>query len=97
MPSELKTERHGSILVLTIGDPATRNTLCEQLLAAGIAGSIPAIILRGDGPHFGAGEDLLLAERLTTMAPKALASAKELLHQPPGKISPGRWNPRGAI
>jgi hypothetical protein len=36
MSSELKTARQGRTLVLTLSDPATRNTLSEQLVAAGI-------------------------------------------------------------
>ena len=36
MPSELLTEREGAVLILTISDPATRNTLSAQVLAAGI-------------------------------------------------------------
>ena len=36
MPSELQTERRGTTLVLTISDPASRNTLSAQVIAAGI-------------------------------------------------------------
>ena len=36
MPSEMRSERAGSTLVLTMSDPATRNTLSEQLFAAGV-------------------------------------------------------------
>ena len=72
MPSELLTEREDAILVLTISDPPTRNTLSAQVLAAGIellgvAESDPgvsAVILRGDGGHFCAGGNVRgLAER----------------------------------
>jgi enoyl-CoA hydratase/carnithine racemase len=66
MSSELKTERHGSTLVLTLSDPATRNTLSEQLVSAGIEAlnvaetnaELRAVILRGDGAHFCAGGNL---------------------------------------
>ena len=66
MSSELKTERHGSTLVLTLSDPATRNTLSEQLVSAGIEAlnvaeadaDLRAVILRGDGSHFCAGGNL---------------------------------------
>jgi len=61
------------VLVLTLSDPATRNTLSKQAIAAGIealnvAESDPAIrsvVLRGDGEHFCAGGNLqrLLASR----------------------------------
>jgi len=66
MSSELKTERHGSTLVLTLSDPATRNTLSEQLISAGVEAlnvaesnsEVRAIVLRGDGAHFCAGGNL---------------------------------------
>jgi enoyl-CoA hydratase/carnithine racemase len=66
MSSELKTERQGSTLVLTLSDPATRNTLSEQLVSAGIEAlnvaesndEIRAVVLRGDGGHFCAGGNL---------------------------------------
>ena len=63
MPSELRTERRGTTLVLTISDPGTRNTLSAQVIAAGIEAlgvsetsrDVRAVVLRGDGAHFCAG------------------------------------------
>ena len=63
MPSELLTERRGTTLVLTISDPATRNTLSAQVIAAaiealGVAESDPevrCVVLQGAGGHFCAG------------------------------------------
>jgi enoyl-CoA hydratase/carnithine racemase len=60
MPSELLTEREGAALLLTISDPATRNTLSAQVLSAGIEAlgvaesdeQVAAVILRGSGAHF---------------------------------------------
>jgi len=72
MPSELLTEREGAALLLTISDPATRNTLSAQVLSAGIEAlgvaesdeQIAAVILRGSGAHFCAGGNVQgLAER----------------------------------
>jgi enoyl-CoA hydratase/carnithine racemase len=72
MPSELLTERDGAVLVLTISDPATRNTLSAQVLSAGIETlgvaeadpQIASVVLRGDGAHFCAGGNVRgLAER----------------------------------
>jgi len=72
MPSELLTERRGAVLVLTISDPATRNTLSSQVLAAGIESlgvaesdpQVGAVVLRGAGDHFCAGGNVRgLAER----------------------------------
>jgi enoyl-CoA hydratase/carnithine racemase len=70
MPSELLTERHQNTLVLTLSDPATRNTLSPQACAAGIEAlavaesdeTIRCVVLRGDGSHFCSGGDL---QRLT--------------------------------
>src|SRR5437868_6091993 len=36
MPSELLTSREGSTLILTLSDPATRNTLSPQVYSAGV-------------------------------------------------------------
>lgn len=66
MPSEMRSERVGSTLVLTMSDPATRNTLSEQLFAAGIEAlavaesdaEVRCIVLQGDGGHFCAGGNI---------------------------------------
>ena len=66
MPSELITERRGTTLILTISDPPTRNTLSNQVIAAGIEAlgaaesndEIGAVVLRGDGDTFCAGGNL---------------------------------------
>lgn len=66
MPSELHAERREGTLVLTISDPPSRNTLSEQVFAAGVEAldvaeadaSVRCIVLRGDGAHFCAGSDL---------------------------------------
>ncbi|HET6599635.1 MAG TPA: enoyl-CoA hydratase-related protein, partial [Burkholderiaceae bacterium] len=66
MPSELLTERQGAVLVLTLSDPATRNTLSHQAIAAGIEAlnvaesdaSVRSVVLRGDGAHFCSGGNL---------------------------------------
>jgi enoyl-CoA hydratase/carnithine racemase len=63
MPSELLSERRGSALVLTISDPATRNTLSAQVIAAGIEAlgvaesnpEIRCVVVQGAGSHFCAG------------------------------------------
>jgi enoyl-CoA hydratase/carnithine racemase len=66
MTSELRTERRGTTLVLTISDPPTRNTLSPQVVAAGIEAlgaseskdDVRAVVIRGDGAHFCAGGNL---------------------------------------
>ena len=71
MPSELKTERRASTLVLTLSDPATRNALSPQVYAAGVEALATAeadpdlrvVILTGDGGHFSAGGNLSASNR----------------------------------
>lgn len=66
MPAELLTERRGATMILTLSDPATRNTLSPQVYAAGIEAlntadaddSLRCVVLRGDGEHFCSGGDL---------------------------------------
>ena len=72
MAAELLSERRGSTLILTLSDPATRNTLSPQLVAAAITAlaqaaadqAVRCVVLRGDGATFCAGGNLQgLAER----------------------------------
>lgn len=66
MPSELQAQRQGPALVLTIRDPATRNSLSPQVYAAAVealnlaetAPEVRAVVWRGDGAHFCSGGDL---------------------------------------
>ena len=66
MASELLIERRGPALVLTISDPATRNTLSPGVYEAGVPAlrqaaadpAVRAVVWRGDGTHFCAGGDL---------------------------------------
>jgi enoyl-CoA hydratase/carnithine racemase len=89
MPSELLTERDGAVLVLTLSDPATRNTLSHQALVAGIetldvAESDPqvrAVVLRGDGAHFCAGGNLNGLVERRRAGPPAQVRMIDLLHQ----------------
>ncbi len=89
MSSELKSERYGSTLVLTLSDPATRNTLSEQLVAAAVEAlnvaesndDVKTVVLRGDGANFCAGGNLQgLAQRRQT-GPHAQVQMLEHLHQ----------------
>lgn len=89
MPAELLTERDHGVLVLTLSDPATRNTLSHQVIAAGIealnvAESDPqlrCVVLRGAGGHFCAGGNLqgLLERRRAGVS--AQVQMLEHLHQ----------------
>lgn len=63
MPSELLTDRHGAVLVLTLRDPASRNSLSRQLVSAfaealDIAESDPqvrCVVVHGAGADFCSG------------------------------------------
>ena len=88
MPSELLTERRGGVLVLTISDPASRNTLSQQVISAGIEAlnvaeadtELRCVVLRGDGAHFCAGGNLQgLLERRQS-GPEAQARMLDHLH-----------------
>jgi len=89
MASELKSERQGSTLVLTLSDPGTRNTLSEQLFAAGIEAlnvaesnaDVRSVILRGDGAHFCAGGNLQGLAARRQAGPPAQRAMLDRLHQ----------------
>lgn len=88
MPSELLTERHGATLVLTISDPATRNTLSPQLYAAGIEAlgvaesdpEVRCVVLRGDGAHFCSGGNLQRLAHTRTIGPEEQRQSVDRFH-----------------
>ena len=88
MPSELLTERQDRTLVLTISDPATRNTLSPQVYAAGIEAletsefdtGVRCIILRGDGNHFCSGGNLQRLAHTRTIGPHEQHASVERFH-----------------
>src|SRR5262245_17175311 len=88
MPSELLTERHGGTLVLTLSDPATRNTLSPQASAAGIEAlnvaegddSVRCVVLRGDGAHFCSGGNLQRLAHTRTIGPQEQHKSVERFH-----------------
>ncbi len=87
MPCELSTERHDTTLVLTLSDPANRNTLSPQACAAGIEALLGAgdddavrvVVLRGDGRHFCAGPDDVDADGLAALVDAVRASPKPVI------------------
>ncbi len=89
MTAALLSERHGAALVLTLSDPATRNTLSHEVIAAAIEAlnraeadpDIRAVLLCGAGGHFCAGGNLQgLLERRRS-GPPAQVRMLEHLHQ----------------
>jgi enoyl-CoA hydratase/carnithine racemase len=89
MPSEMLTERVGSVLVLTISDPATRNTLSHQVIAAGIEAlgvaeadaEVRCVVVRGEGTHFCAGGNLQGLIERRAAGPAVQHQMLEHLHQ----------------
>jgi enoyl-CoA hydratase/carnithine racemase len=85
MPSEMLTERHGATLILTLSDPATRNSLSPQACAAGIEAlnqaeadsQVRCVVLRGDGAHFCAGGNLQRIGNARRESPEAQALSME--------------------
>ena len=66
MPSSLKTERQGRVLVLTLDDPATRNSLgwdlfddfAKVVTLAGADDGLGAIVVTGAGGYFSSGGNI---------------------------------------
>jgi enoyl-CoA hydratase/carnithine racemase len=89
MSARMISERDGSTLVLTLSDPASRNSLSPQACAAGVealghAESDPAlrcIVLRGDGEHFCAGGNVPRLAAARQGAPEQQAQSMEHLLQ----------------
>lgn len=89
MPAQLLTERIGSTQVLTLSDPATRNTLSHSVIAAGIEAlnraegdtDIRCVVLRGDGAHFCAGGNLQGLLERRRAGPPAQVKMLEHLNQ----------------
>jgi len=89
MSSELKTVRHGRTLVMTLSGPATRNTLSEQLITAGIEAlnvaesddEVRAVVLRGEGEHFCAGGNLRRLAARRQAGGSVQAEVIDRLHQ----------------
>ena len=82
------TERQGSTLVLTLSDPASRNSLSPQASAAGLealerAGADPevrCVVLRGDGEHFCGGGNLPRLLGVRDGEPAVQVESMRLLH-----------------
>lgn len=102
MPSELLTQRHGATLVLTLSDPATRNTLSPQASAAGVEAlnvaesseEIRCVVLRGDGAHFCSGGNLQRLAHTRTIGPDEQRQSIERFH---GLIEALRTFPKPVI
>ena len=66
MASQMLTEQRDGTLILTLSDPATRNSLSPQASAAALEAlaraeadpEVRCVVLRGDGDHFCGGGNL---------------------------------------
>jgi enoyl-CoA hydratase/carnithine racemase len=89
MPSELRTERRDTTLLLTISDPKTRNSLSEQVYAAGIEAlnvadsdpDIRCVVLQGEGQNFCAGGDIDRLARRRSEDPSTSRQTVQRFHR----------------
>ena len=88
MPSELLSSRSAEALILTLTDPATRNTLSPQVYTAAVEAlnmaesdpGVRVVIVRGDGEQFCAGGDLNRITALRQQGPQAQSESIALFH-----------------
>lgn len=88
MASQMLTERRGSTLVLTLSDPATRNSLSPLVSAAALEALdraeadplVRCVVLRGDGEHFCGGGNLPRLLGVRDGAPQPQLQSMQLLH-----------------
>ena len=89
MGSEVLTERRGAVLLLTISDPPSRNTLSAQVVSGGIEAlgvaefddAVRAIVLCGAGDHFSAGGNVHALVARRAAGRDAQRETLERLHQ----------------
>ncbi|MDP3083533.1 MAG: enoyl-CoA hydratase [Rubrivivax sp.] len=102
MPSELQSERCDTTLLLTLSDPASRNTLSPQACSAGIEAvngadddrDLRCIVLRGAGAHVCAGGHL---QRLATVRQEGADAQMQSMAQFHGFIDALRSSPLPVI
>jgi len=87
-PSRMLTEQRDSALILTLSDPATRNSLSPQASATAIEvlaraeadAQVRCIVLRGDGEHFCGGGNLQRLLGVREAGPEAQMQSMAQLH-----------------
>jgi len=88
MSSQMLTEQRDGALVLTLSDPATRNSLSPQASAAALEvlaraetdPEVRCVVLRGDGDHFCGGGNLQRLLRVRETGPQEQLDSMALLH-----------------
>lgn len=89
MPAELRIERFGSTMLLTLSDPATRNTLSPQIYAAFVEAlnyadaeeQVRCVVLTGDGGHFCSGGNLQRLVGNRAAGPQVQTESIERFHE----------------
>lgn len=88
MASQLLSEQRDGALILTLSDPATRNSLSPQASAAGLEAmaraeadpSVRCVVLRGDGEHFCGGGNLQRLQGVRERGPEEQMASMAALH-----------------
>lgn len=88
MATQMLSERRDGALVLTLSDPATRNSLSPQANAAAVEAlqtaeadrDVRCVILRGDGEHFCGGGNLQRLQAVRDQGPEVQHASMERLH-----------------
>jgi enoyl-CoA hydratase/carnithine racemase len=88
MSARMLSERRESALVLTLSDPASRNSLSPEASADGLAAleqarsdpAIRCVVLRGDGAHFCGGGNLPRLLRTRDIGEAAQQASMQRLH-----------------
>lgn len=88
MASQMLTEQRDAALILTLSDPATRNSLSPQASAAGLEAlaraesdpSVRCVVLRGDGEHFCGGGNLQRLLGVRERGPEEQVASMAALH-----------------
>jgi enoyl-CoA hydratase/carnithine racemase len=84
----LLTTQEDRTLILTLSDPATRNSLSPQAVTAAVEAlnqadqnpEVRAVVLRGEGAHFCAGGDLNRISGARERPPESQAASIDLFH-----------------
>lgn len=88
MPSQMLSEQRDGALILTLSDPATRNSLSPQANAAALEAlaraegdpELRCVVLRGDGEHFCGGGNLQRLLQVRDAGPEEQLQSMALLH-----------------
>jgi enoyl-CoA hydratase/carnithine racemase len=88
MSARMLSQRQGRTLVLTLSDPASRNSLSPEASADGLSAldqaradpDVRCVVLRGDGAHFCGGGNLPRLLGVRQVGPQAQQASMQRLH-----------------